>query len=111
MTGRDQITVTLYDDADLLGRKIKLQGRCAFYLRKLIDCGERGFSTIELQAGLRVSDGILKLRKLGFSIESATEYHRGTYAGRHCRYILRSKVRLETAPEIMAQPIDGRAAA
>jgi len=41
----------------------------------------------------RWSGYVHKLRRQGFDIESIDERHGGTYAGRHVRYVLRSRVR------------------
>lgn len=42
--------------------------------------------------GVRVADGIFKIRKAGVAVETIYEAHDGEYAGCHALYVLRSRV-------------------
>lgn len=68
-------------------------GRDAWLLDRLIRAGERGLTTLEIPAP-RTSGYLFKLRGFGFEITTEYESHQGTFAGRHGRYRLRSKVRI-----------------
>jgi hypothetical protein len=69
-------------------------GRPAWLLEKLIAAGSTGLTTAELPPGVRCSHYILLLRKAGVDIVTLQEMHTGIYAGRHSRYVLRSKVEI-----------------
>ncbi|WP_245454120.1 winged helix domain-containing protein [Aquabacter cavernae] len=73
------------------GPTMKVVGRVAWTLDKLLKAGERGCTPIEAPAP-RWSDYVFKLRKAGIMVETVTEKHGGTYAGDHARYVLRSSV-------------------
>lgn len=73
------------------GRTVKVNGRVAWTLDKLLNAGERGVTPIEHPAP-RWSDYVFKLRKAGFTVETIHEAHGGTYSGEHGRYVLRSPV-------------------
>ena len=55
--------------------------------------GANGVTTIDYP-GVRVGDCILKLRKAGVEVQTIYEPHEGEFAGRHGRYVLRSRVEL-----------------
>jgi hypothetical protein len=73
------------------GTEKTAKGRDAWALSELIAAGERGCTPID-NPGPRWSGYVLKLRKLGLSIETINEMHGGPYAGRHARYRLLSDV-------------------
>ena len=91
-TVRDRTTVTVRIEPD--GREIELSGRVAWMLRKLVEAGPRGLTTLDLQAGTRVSAHVFKLRRAGLSIGSKREPHGGEYPGQHSRYCLDTDVTL-----------------
>jgi hypothetical protein len=72
-------------------RKLALSGRKAWALAALIDAGDRGVTPVDV-SGPRWSDYVFKLRRDGLAIESIEERHGGAFAGKHCRYVLRSPV-------------------
>jgi hypothetical protein len=86
MTDRLTIEVRLED-----GQRIKLTGRLAWTLLRLVDAGELGCTPIE-QPAPRWSDYVFQLRGLGIVIETIHERHGGPFPGTHGRYVLRSKV-------------------
>lgn len=98
----NQIVVDHVEPGEATVKRDYLTGRTAFYMRELIERGERGFSTAELQAGLRVSDGVYKLRRLGFAIDSSREKHDGEFAGNHSVYTLKSRAWIVSASEVGA---------
>jgi hypothetical protein len=74
-------------------RAITPAGRDAWALAELIHAGADGCTPID-NPGPRWSGYIFKLKRIyGLNIESITERHGGDYAGKHARYVLRSKVR------------------
>ena len=60
-------------------------------LGRLIEHGERGVTPIERPAPRR-SHYVYKLRRNGVHVETIQEGHKGAYARRHARYVLRSPV-------------------
>lgn len=76
------------------GQEITVKpARVAFAVHALIERGERGVTPLEW-IGPRWSDYVFKAKKLGFNIETVHEGHRGAFAGRHGRYVMRSPVQL-----------------
>ncbi len=76
---------------------IYLKGRDAWALFALYSAGIRG-CTLLSHAGPRWSGYVHKLRKAGLMVETVHESHGGLFAGRHARYVLRSRVRLLGGP-------------
>jgi hypothetical protein len=73
-------------------RTITPAGRDAWALGELILAGETGCTPITTP-GPRWSGYVFKLKRIyRLSIETVTEMHGGEYAGKHARYVLRSKV-------------------
>lgn len=68
-------------------------GRDAWLLDKLMKAGDRGITTLEIPAP-RTSGYLFHLRGFGFDITTEYESHTGTFAGRHGRFRLKSKVRI-----------------
>jgi hypothetical protein len=83
-----EITVLLKDQ-----RITVAPARVAFAVHALIERGEQGVTPLEW-IGPRWSDYIFKAKKLGFDIETVHEGHRGAFAGRHGRYVMRSPVQV-----------------
>lgn len=73
-------------------------GREAWALKRLLDAGERGLTTIDHPAP-RWSHYIYKLRRAGLSISTEYEGHKGEFAGTHGRY------RLETLVEVVKSEV------
>ena len=70
-------------------------GRAAWALRKLIEAGTIGFTTIDHPAP-RLSHYVFLLRKAGLVISTDYEPHKGDFAGTHGRYRLETPVIVET---------------
>jgi hypothetical protein len=84
------VTFNVFDGEDV--RIITPRGRDAWALGELIAAGANGCTPID-QPGPRWSGYIFKLKRIyRLSIETITEMHGGEYAGKHARYVLRSKV-------------------
>ena len=80
------------EDAPLLPPiPIKVPKRAMFLLDALVMAGASGITTIEFP-GVRVSAGILHLRRAGVDVQTIYEKHSGEFAGRHGRFVLRSRV-------------------
>jgi hypothetical protein len=80
------------EDAPLLPpTPIKVPKRAAFLLDELYKAGAHGLTTIQFP-GVRVSAGILHLRRAGVDVQTIYEPHGGEFAGRHGRFVLRSRV-------------------
>jgi Winged helix domain len=69
-------------------------GREAWTLRRLVEAGRRGVTTIDYPAP-RWSHYVYQLRKAGLSISTDYESHKGDFPGKHGRY------RLETAGTVV----------
>jgi hypothetical protein len=75
------------------GAEVRISGRPAWMLDRLLKAGERGLTTAELAPGLRVSDFIFKLRKHhGIAVSSERETHAGDFPGSHSIYRLSEPV-------------------
>jgi hypothetical protein len=73
-------------------RTITPAGRDAWALGELITADAAGCTPID-NPGPRWSGYIHKLRTVyGLNVETITEMHGGEYAGKHARYVLRSRV-------------------
>jgi hypothetical protein len=73
-------------------RTITPAGRDAWALSSLILAGAAGCTPID-NPGPRWSGYVHKLKRLyRLNIETITEMHGGEYAGKHARYVLRSRV-------------------
>jgi hypothetical protein len=73
------------------GHERSAKGRDAWALAELLKAGIEGCTPIT-HPGPRWSGYVLKLRKVGVSIETVHEMHGGPFAGRHAKYVLRSSV-------------------
>jgi hypothetical protein len=62
-----------------------------FLLDEMYKAGPEGITTIQFP-GVRVSAGILHLRRAGIDVQTIYEPHGGEFAGRHGRFVLRSRV-------------------
>jgi hypothetical protein len=86
----NRIAFNVYEGEDV--RTITPAGRDAWALGELISAGAAGCTPID-HPGPRWSGYVFKLKRIyGLNIESITEMHGGDYAGKHARYVLRSKV-------------------
>jgi hypothetical protein len=95
MSNVTKLVVRLAPDAP----PITLNGRGAWAVYHLHKAGETGCTPITTP-GPRWSDYTFKAKKAGLQVETITETHRGTYAGHHARYVLRSVLeilQIETA--------------
>lgn len=73
------------------GRDMIVSGREAWALDQLLTAGQRGVTPIT-HVGPRWSEYIRRLRGRGIDIETIHEGHRGAFAGRHGRYLLKSTI-------------------
>lgn len=87
-------TVTIRIEPD--GRIVRLHGRAGRMMRKLVDAGKRGVTTLDLPTGVRVSHYVYLLRRDGFIVSAENESHGGEFPCRHSRY------RIETPVTILA---------
>jgi hypothetical protein len=84
------VTFTVYDGEDV--RTITPRGRDAWALGELIAAAGEGCTPID-NPGPRWSGYVHKLKRVyGLSVETITEMHGGDFAGKHARYVLRSRV-------------------
>lgn len=73
-------------------RTISPAGRDAWALGELIIAGADGCTPID-HPGPRWSGYVFKLKRIyRLDVETVTEMHGGDYAGKHARYVLRSRV-------------------
>ena len=87
-----RIAFNVYEGEDL--RTITPAGRDAWALGELIAAGAAGCTPID-NPGPRWSGYVHKLKRIyRLNVETISEMHGGDYAGKHARYVLRSKVRL-----------------
>jgi hypothetical protein len=85
-----RITFNVTEGEDV--RTITPAGRDAWALGELILAGETECTPITTP-GPRWSGYIFKLKRIyRLSIETVTEMHGGDFAGKHARYVLRSRV-------------------
>lgn len=81
----------LDDNNEVIGQPITLIGRECWTLRKLLDAGSRGVSSLD-NIGPRLAHYVYKLRSYGFAIETVHEKHGGDFPGSHARYRNHSNV-------------------
>jgi len=74
------------------GQPVRLDGRPAWMMKKLVEAGKRGVSTIDLPAGVRAAHYIFLLRRLGFVISTEHASHGGPFKGVHAIYRTESPV-------------------
>jgi hypothetical protein len=87
---RARISFNVYESENV--RTIAPAGRDAWALGELISAGAAGCTPID-NPGPRWSGYIFKLKRIhSLNIETITEMHGGDYAGKHARYVLRTKV-------------------
>ncbi len=72
-------------------QSIFVKGRDEWALLELMSMGELGCTPIHNPAP-RWSGYVHNLRRLGVTIETIHESHRGSFPGHHARYILRCRV-------------------
>lgn len=77
-------------------------GRPAWLLERLLDAGSAGITTAELPPGVRASHYVMLLRRAGLNIETKHEGHSGPFAGRHGRYICKSRLQVVRQDEARA---------
>ncbi|RWF79003.1 MAG: hypothetical protein EOS26_03280 [Mesorhizobium sp.] len=68
------------------GLPIRLHGRAAWMMRKLVEAGKRGVTPLDLPTGVRAAHFVYLLRRDGFIISTEHEAHGGPFAGVHGRY-------------------------
>lgn len=73
-------------------RLLRVKGRTAWALARLIAAGRKGCTPITEPAP-RWSAYIHNLRKMGVSIDTIHEPHDGPFPGIHARYVLRADLR------------------
>ncbi len=73
------------------GSQQSFAGRVAWTLRRLVDAGQIGVTTIDHPAP-RWSHYVFKLRKAGLVITTDYEQHAGDFPGNHGRYRLETPV-------------------
>jgi hypothetical protein len=73
------------------GSQQSFEGREAWTLRRLLNAGTTGVTTIDHPAP-RWSHYVYKLRKAGLSISTDYEAHKGDFPGKHGRYRLETPV-------------------
>lgn len=83
-------TVTVRIEPD--GRTMRLDGRAAWMMRKLVEVGKRGVSPLDLPTGVRVAHYIFLLRREGFIVSTEHESHGGQFPGTHALYRLETEV-------------------
>jgi hypothetical protein len=74
------------------GQPVRLDGRQGWMMKKLVDAGKRGVSTIELPAGVRAAHYIFCLRRSGFVISTEHASHGGVFSATHAVYRIESPV-------------------
>jgi hypothetical protein len=90
MAARLAIALRLLPDGDTF----TLSGRDAWATLELVKAGRKGCTSID-NPGPRWSGYIHKLRhRYGLAIETVHEPHRGSFPGRHARYVLHSAVEI-----------------
>lgn len=75
------------------GTPFSARGREAWTAFQLIEAGPQGITPRDRPAP-RWSCYVHRLRKRGLNIETLRERHAGAYAGRHGRYVLRTRLTL-----------------
>ena len=85
----------------LSGACLTFIGREAWTLRRLLDAGSAGVTTIDHPAP-RWSHYIYKLRRAGLTISTEYERHKGPFPGTHGRYRLETRVTVVVTTELAA---------
>jgi hypothetical protein len=76
-------------------RVCEVEGQEARTLAALHDAGDAGITALGVSTwALRLAHYVMKLKKLGLSIDMVREKHAGPVPGWHGRYILRSGVQI-----------------
>lgn len=89
---RISLSVHLPDEeGEKKSNPLRVTGREAWALRKLINSGPAGVSAFD-NLGPRLSHYIFKLRGYGLTITTEHETHGGPFPGTHARYRLGSKI-------------------
>jgi len=83
------------------GSYLTFIGREAWTLRRLLEAGAVGVTTIDHPAP-RWSHYIFKLRRAGLTISTEYESHSGPFPGTHGRYRLETPVTVVRAAEVAA---------
>lgn len=83
----------LDDNNEVTSGPITVIGREAWCLRKLLDAGEKGVSSLD-NVGPRLAHYVYRLRGYGFAIETVYEKHGGDFPGSHARCRNFSKVQI-----------------
>jgi hypothetical protein len=73
------------------GSQQSFAGREAWSLRRLVEAGSRGVTTIDHPAP-RWSHYVFRLRRAGLAISTDYESHKGDFPGKHGRYRLETPV-------------------
>lgn len=81
----------LDDNNEVSGQPITLIGRECWTMRKLLDAGSRGVSSLD-NIGPRLAHYIFKLRSYGFAIETVHEKNGGDFPGSHSNLQILSDV-------------------
>jgi len=89
-----KMTVEILPDGGL----VTVKGRQAWMLRRLMEAGKTGLTSIEAPAP-RNSHYVYALRRAGINVETEYEEHSGPYPGLHGRYRLVSELKLLSATE------------
>jgi hypothetical protein len=79
----------------LSGTHLTFVGREAWALRRLIEAGSPGLTTLDHPAP-RWSQYIFRLRKAGLNISTEYERHAGPFPGNHGRYTLLTRLTVVT---------------
>ncbi|MDW9711865.1 winged helix domain-containing protein [Sinorhizobium meliloti] len=81
----------LNDNNEPCGLPVTFVGREAYTLRKLLDAGDRGISSLD-HVGIRLAHYCMKIRRAGIVIETVKTPQRGEYRGWYGIYKLRSRL-------------------
>jgi hypothetical protein len=81
-------------------RVCEVEGQEARTLTALHDAGAAGITALEVSTwALRLAHYVMKLKKLGLSIDMVREKHAGPVPGWHGRYVLRSPIEVLSTGE------------
>ena len=76
-------------------RVCEVEGQEARTLEALYEAGDRGITAQEVSTwALRLAHYVMKLKRLGLSIDMEREKHGGPVAGWHGRYSLKTKIEI-----------------
>ena len=79
---------------------VVVSGRDAWAVEQLVQAGEKGCTPMDTP-GPRWSGYVFNLRRAGVDVETIHEPHKGQFPGCHARYVLRSRIRLETIEDAL----------